>query len=62
MKRGDIDDIDRRSNRPSQCRDRLILSPVPTKTLLAALRQSGALPEEDRMPPIDNFPAEAINP
>jgi antitoxin VapB len=36
--------------------DRLILTPVPTKTLLAALRRLGPLPERDRMPPIGDFP------
>jgi len=42
--------------------DRLIVTPAPKKSLLAALRQLGALPEKDRMPPIDDFPPEAINP
>jgi antitoxin VapB len=42
--------------------DRLIVSPAPKKSLLAALRQLGPLPEKDRMPPIEDFPPEAIEP
>jgi len=41
---------------------RLIVSPAPTKTLLVALRQLGPLPEKDRMPPLDDFPPEGIDP
>ena len=40
--------------------DRLIVSPAPKEPLLAALRQLGPLPDEDRMPPIEDFPPEAI--
>ena len=36
--------------------DRLIVSPVPKKSLLAALRQLGPLPAKDRMPPVEEFP------
>jgi antitoxin VapB len=42
--------------------DRLILAPAPKASLLAALRKLGPLPEEDRMPPIEDFPPATIEP
>lgn len=42
--------------------DRLIVTPVPKKSLLAALRKSGPLREKDRMPPIGDFPPGSIEP
>lgn len=42
--------------------NRLIVSPTPTKTLLAALRRLGPLPEKDRMSPIEDFSPESIEP
>jgi hypothetical protein len=42
--------------------NRLIVSPAPRKSLLATLRQPGPLPEKGRMPPIEDFPPEAIEP
>jgi len=42
--------------------DRLIVSPAPKKSLLAALRLLGPLPAKDRMPPIGDFPPETIEP
>jgi len=42
--------------------DRLIVTPAPRKSLLAALRQLGPLPEKDHMPMIEDFPPEAIEP
>ena len=35
--------------------DRLIVSSAPKKRLLAALRRLGPLPEEDRMPTMEDF-------
>lgn len=42
--------------------DRLIVTPAPKNTLLAALRKLGPLPGKDRMPPIEDFPPEAVEP
>jgi antitoxin VapB len=42
--------------------DRLIVTPAPRTSLLAALRKLGPLPEKDRMPPIGDFPPEATEP
>jgi len=42
--------------------DRLIVTPAPRASLLAALRKLGPLPEKDRMPPIEDFPPEAVEP
>lgn len=42
--------------------DRLIVTLAPKESLLAALRKLGPLPEKDRMPPIEDFPPESIEP
>jgi antitoxin VapB len=42
--------------------DRLIVTPAPKTSLLAALRALGPLPAKDRMPPIHDFPPESIEP
>ena len=42
--------------------DRLILTPPPKSTLIATLKRLKPLPKKDRMPSIDDFPPESIEP